>query len=301
MTTNDPQIRVNDIFDRIFREHLGETVNRVTDKSQPVAFRLRNTAFRGTHYEYYSTLDRAEQRQSDFNRSVDDGGLHDLTPLYEGPVPELIALAVQYASECGECAGTRIQPDNTPCPDCKFVWDVLIKAGVSPPAQVSTTRAREPSRWACPHCSGRNVQVSMPTWYYEATGFDLTFVETDTEAEVMFWYCEDCQESDSGQPIDTLAPPSIADQWTDEEIAEIKARGPQGPLTINMIHAARGHARLGTLMHDARERVLTDAEKAELHTLMATRAYTPQLSPVPVRGDEPIDEAFHARELRGGT
>lgn len=49
---------------------------------QPVAWRLRNTAFRGVVYEYFETKERAEQRQADFNRSVDDGGLYDLTPLY---------------------------------------------------------------------------------------------------------------------------------------------------------------------------------------------------------------------------
>jgi len=48
--------------------------------------------------------------------------------------PDLLALAHQYASECGECAGTRIvcgdrkdEPDE-PCADCAFIWSVIDKA-----------------------------------------------------------------------------------------------------------------------------------------------------------------------------
>ena len=48
----------------------------------PVAWRLTNTAFRKPRFEYHDTKESAELRQADFNRSVDDGGLHNLTPLY---------------------------------------------------------------------------------------------------------------------------------------------------------------------------------------------------------------------------
>lgn len=48
----------------------------------PVAWRLTNTSFRKPRFEYHDTKEAAEQRQADFNRSVDEGGLHDLTPLY---------------------------------------------------------------------------------------------------------------------------------------------------------------------------------------------------------------------------
>ncbi|WP_284213899.1 hypothetical protein [Comamonas jiangduensis] len=51
----------------------------------PVAWRLTNTAFRKPRFEYHDTKESAEQRQADFNRSVDDGGLHNLTPLYAAP------------------------------------------------------------------------------------------------------------------------------------------------------------------------------------------------------------------------
>lgn len=42
--------------------------------------------------------------------------------------PDLLALGKQYAGECGECAGTRVCPDDQPCEECKFIWDVIEKA-----------------------------------------------------------------------------------------------------------------------------------------------------------------------------
>lgn len=42
--------------------------------------------------------------------------------------PELLALAKQYASECGECAGTRVMPDDQPCTECAFIWAVIDQA-----------------------------------------------------------------------------------------------------------------------------------------------------------------------------
>lgn len=42
--------------------------------------------------------------------------------------PDLLALAHQYASECGECAGTRICPDDEPCMDCAEIWRVIERA-----------------------------------------------------------------------------------------------------------------------------------------------------------------------------
>ena len=56
------------------------------------------------------------------------------------------------------------------------------------------------SRWVCPHCGSENVQISLPTWYKEDTAYQLTFVNTDSEAHVLWWYCEDCEETDSGFP-----------------------------------------------------------------------------------------------------
>ena len=42
--------------------------------------------------------------------------------------PALLALAHQYARECGECAGTRVMPDDEPCTECAFIWQTIDKA-----------------------------------------------------------------------------------------------------------------------------------------------------------------------------
>ena len=42
--------------------------------------------------------------------------------------PDLLTLAHQYASECGECAGTRVMPDDEPCEECAYVWRVIDQA-----------------------------------------------------------------------------------------------------------------------------------------------------------------------------
>lgn len=42
--------------------------------------------------------------------------------------PDLLALAQQYASECGECAGVGITPDDQDCSECKLIRDVIAKA-----------------------------------------------------------------------------------------------------------------------------------------------------------------------------
>jgi hypothetical protein len=176
----------------------------------------------------------------------------------------LLTLVERYASECSSCdrKGTVEYGPNAgqPCPDCADIRAAL--------AEVNAPRPRAESRWACPKCKSLNVQVALPAWHHESAGLNLTYVETDGEAEVLYWFCEDCEESDSGEPTDTLAPPAIAEQLTPEEIEAIKARGPCEPLVLNRIRFAD-------------ERIV-------------------ELSPVPVQGDEPIDEAFHERECRGG-
>jgi hypothetical protein len=42
--------------------------------------------------------------------------------------PDLLALARQYAMECGECAGTRVCRDGSPCTECAYVWAVIDRA-----------------------------------------------------------------------------------------------------------------------------------------------------------------------------
>lgn len=75
------------------------------------------------------------------------------------------------------------------------------KALVDPAA--TTTRARV-SRWRCPECGSPKVQIGLPAWHREY-GLDgepgeLEYVETDAAADVMWWYCEDCGETESGLP-----------------------------------------------------------------------------------------------------
>jgi hypothetical protein len=57
-----------------------------------------------------------------------------------------------------------------------------------------------PPRWRCPACKGTNVQVSYPTWYREKADYTLEKLETDQEAEILWWYCNDCDETDCGEP-----------------------------------------------------------------------------------------------------
>lgn len=50
--------------------------------------------------------------------------------------PELLALAHKYASECGECGGSRVvltengdgQIADEQCTDCAFIWAVIDRA-----------------------------------------------------------------------------------------------------------------------------------------------------------------------------
>lgn len=56
------------------------------------------------------------------------------------------------------------------------------------------------SRWKCPECGSQSVQISLPTWYYEGKDYSLTFVQTDSDADVMYWYCDDCNEGGRGMP-----------------------------------------------------------------------------------------------------
>ena len=50
--------------------------------------------------------------------------------------PDLLALARRYASECGECSGTRVVPvghhdrpdTDVPCGECADIWTVIDKA-----------------------------------------------------------------------------------------------------------------------------------------------------------------------------
>jgi hypothetical protein len=53
-------------------------------------------------------------------------------------------------------------------------------------------------RWKCSDCGSTNVQVSLPTWYTETLDKiePLEMVETDSDAEVMYWWCVDCENTE---------------------------------------------------------------------------------------------------------
>jgi ribosomal protein L37AE/L43A len=55
------------------------------------------------------------------------------------------------------------------------------------------------SIWKCPSCGSTDIQVSYPTWYRQSA-HELKFVETDDAAEILWWYCAHCDESDYGRP-----------------------------------------------------------------------------------------------------
>lgn len=73
-------------------------------------------------------------------------------------------------------------------------WDAAAEAPTAPaPA------------WACPVCGDTDVQICLPAWFKETAEGVLTYVEADGDADVRGWYCEKCNESDSGEPerVDT--------------------------------------------------------------------------------------------------
>jgi hypothetical protein len=68
--------------------------------------------------------------------------------------------------------------------------------------EVNATRAREPSRWLCPKCLSDRVQIGLPAWFTESADLNLRYVEVDAEAEIMWWNCLDCDETDGGRPTE---------------------------------------------------------------------------------------------------
>ena len=105
---------------------------------EPVAWRLTNTAYRKPKYEYFEHKSHAEVRQEQFNQSVDDGGLHNLTPLYTAPQPAPAPLSddvvrdaaryrwlratTNYVTSNGERIDVRNMPET---------WDVAIDAAIA--------------------------------------------------------------------------------------------------------------------------------------------------------------------------
>jgi hypothetical protein len=55
-------------------------------------------------------------------------------------------------------------------------------------------------KWKCPNCGSTDVQISLPAWHTETADGTLTYVETDSEADVQGWYCDACNDADHGEP-----------------------------------------------------------------------------------------------------
>lgn len=67
-----------------------------------------------------------EQLQAEIRGLEDQVGTQAQTiARYQVETARLRAIAEQYASECGECAGVGINIHNEDCTECKFIRDVL--------------------------------------------------------------------------------------------------------------------------------------------------------------------------------
>ena len=60
----------------------------------------------------------------------DDHGSAEHDARLIAAAPTLYDLAHQYASECGECAGVGIKPDDEPCDECAFIRVILDEIDV---------------------------------------------------------------------------------------------------------------------------------------------------------------------------
>lgn len=60
------------------------------------------------------------------------------------------------------------------------------------------------SRWACPKCGSKDVEIALPVWFMEDKNGDLVFISDDGEADPIFWLCNTCEASDRGSPVDLL-------------------------------------------------------------------------------------------------
>lgn len=56
------------------------------------------------------------------------------------------------------------------------------------------------NRWICPQCKGENIEIALPVWFTETTNAGLIQTSVDTEADVLWWYCPNCDASDNGNP-----------------------------------------------------------------------------------------------------
>lgn len=60
------------------------------------------------------------------------------------------------------------------------------------------------SRWGCPDCGSRDVEVAYPAWYREGKDLALKPTSVDSEAEPLYWACNNCFNSGRGEPVNLL-------------------------------------------------------------------------------------------------
>jgi hypothetical protein len=134
---------------------LGRAARATAEQSsvdqEPVAWRMRNTSYRHIKYEYFRTRDEARLRQAAFNRSVDDGGLHELTPLYLHPAPQqavpaeiTAAVDALISSACleGGVSEDRVQDARAMTEIRKAALLALIGAHHYTPEDIASARAQ---------------------------------------------------------------------------------------------------------------------------------------------------------------
>lgn len=56
------------------------------------------------------------------------------------------------------------------------------------------------SSWRCPNCNSTDVEIALPAWFFETDDGELNQVSIDFESDVLYWFCNHCSESDSGEP-----------------------------------------------------------------------------------------------------
>ena len=62
----------------------------------------------------------------------------------------------------------------------------------------------ENSRWACPQCGSKDVEIALPMWFRESDAYDLSPCHLDDDSDPLFWLCNTCEASDKGSPVDLL-------------------------------------------------------------------------------------------------
>lgn len=63
----------------------------------------------------------------------------------------------------------------------------------------NSIRSRK-NKWKCWLCSSPDVHIALPAWFVEDDAGVLTYLDTDFEAAVLFWYCTSCGMTQQGTP-----------------------------------------------------------------------------------------------------